>query len=203
MYIAVCTDLSLPQQMVQVAHAAQECGIYFSSPQPDSDFMAICQFANEAELLAEAAKHPRMRIIREPDLRGRATAIASPPLVGAERKPFRRWKLWGSTPESRNEARVHADVDAMERELNARIALQPRRLITRKLSHGEIAHSFVGAPHALTPGESPGLSAISSGSSAAERRGSNAQEVAGSNPAPMTNQHLDRRNGKEDVAHRG
>ena len=165
MYIGVCADLPLAQQLVQVAHAAQECGIYFSTPQLDSDFMVICTFANEAELLAEAAKHDRLRVIREPDLGGRATAIASPPLVGAERKPFRRWRMW--TP-----------------------------------SHGGIAHSFAGAPHASAPGEFPGPSAISKGSSEAERRSSNASEVAGSNPAPST-KHLDRRNGKEDFAHLG
>jgi len=95
-YIAVCADLSPQQQMVQVAHAAQECGLHLSTAAPDSDFIVVCSVPNEAALLAEAAKHEhaRIRVIREPDLGQRATAIASAPVVGKARKPFRHWKLW-------------------------------------------------------------------------------------------------------------
>jgi hypothetical protein len=95
-YIAVCADLSPQQQMVQVAHAAQECGLYLSTAAPDSDFIVICSVPDEAALLAEAARHDlaRIRVIREPDLGHRATAMASAPVIGKDRKPFRRWKLW-------------------------------------------------------------------------------------------------------------
>ncbi len=80
--------------MVQVAHAAQECGLYLSTAAPDSDFIVICSVPDEAALLAEAGRHERIRVIREPDLGHRATAIASAPVSGKNRKPFRHWKLW-------------------------------------------------------------------------------------------------------------
>lgn len=76
------------------------------------DNIVIAMVPNEAALLAELAKaraaHVPMRVITEPDLGGRATAITSCPVSGLSRKPFRRWRLW--TPPSQEERGVIATV---------------------------------------------------------------------------------------------
>lgn len=105
MYILVCTDLPLATQLVQVAHAAEECGLYLSAKTPEPNNIIICQTPDEASLRAELALHdPALtRLITECDLGSRATAFAHAPVSGAARKPFRGWKLW--TPSS-----SHAEV---------------------------------------------------------------------------------------------
>lgn len=104
----MCGDLSLPQQLVQVAHAAQESGLYLppDSPRTTPDNIIVCMTPDEQSLLAEAAKHDPsiFRLIREPDLQNRATAMATRPLSGLDRKPFRRWRLWNqAAPQSHEE----------------------------------------------------------------------------------------------------
>jgi hypothetical protein len=100
----VCSDLTPAQQIVQVAHAAQESGIYFTpdGPPETPDNIIVCSTPDEASLLAECAQHdPNIfKLIREPDLQNHATAMATMPLSGSDRKPFRRWRLWNQEASS-------------------------------------------------------------------------------------------------------
>ncbi len=176
----VCSDLSLPQQIVQVAHAAEECGIYWGTKDSEPNFMVICSCPDEASLLKEAARHPpgSLRIIREPDLRNRATAMTSAPLAGTDRKPFRRWRLWGSTPESRDQARVRASMDDLERELNRNIAARP----SRPIRSGDVARRDIGAPHASMGGANPSVPTTSAGLTSGDSPGSTPGACAISTP---------------------
>ncbi len=94
----VCEDLSLPQQVVQAVHAAHEAGRLLTDKGGLS--VAVCSVPNERKLhLAHARIEDsgiRAVLFREPDLGGRATAIATEPVNHETfRNTFRKYRLWG------------------------------------------------------------------------------------------------------------
>jgi hypothetical protein len=159
--------------MVQAGHAALESGLFLSpeGPPEEPDNLVICSTPDEASLLAEAAQHPpgSIRLIREPDLQNRATAMATTALSGRDRKPFRRWRLWNRgalgeylelTEQLIEERAVNPDgpISEHERWLQEILTdiwcrLTDKETIIAKdrwdqylISHGELAYSHGGAP---------------------------------------------------------
>lgn len=91
-------DLTLPQQMVQAAHAAHEAGIYLAKSKEDVSYLVLCTVPDE-EALRKAqykleARGIRTSLFIEPDLGDQATALASEPVSGRDRRPFSRYPLW-------------------------------------------------------------------------------------------------------------
>jgi hypothetical protein len=69
--------------------------MFYSDSALPPDNIVVCSTPNEASLMQEYRKGlGDFRLICEPDMNDRATAMASRPLVGQDRKPFRHWKLW-------------------------------------------------------------------------------------------------------------
>ncbi len=98
MYVLVRTDLPLAQQIVQAAHAAHEAGIHFGDKLVHPSSLVLIGVGSEAELRAEydrliAAGIP-LTLFIEPDMGDAATALASGPLTGGDRRLFKGHKLW-------------------------------------------------------------------------------------------------------------
>ena len=99
------TDLPPAHQIIQTAHAAQECGQHLSPPRDEPDFMCLLSVPDETALMVMAERirsaDIQLRLIREPDLADQATALATEPITGSRRKIFRGCTLW--TPASIHE----------------------------------------------------------------------------------------------------
>jgi hypothetical protein len=97
MYVLVRNDLSIPQQAVQASHAAIESARKHLKPGDEHPSVIICSIKNENKLLkcAEEFKAAGIdhTIFREPDIGNAATALASRPMIGKERKAFSRFQL--------------------------------------------------------------------------------------------------------------
>jgi peptidyl-tRNA hydrolase len=97
MYVLVRTDQSYGQIVVQTAHAAIEIARKYIPLGMDHPHLVICKANNIAELLAEKAiidkTGIRSTIFYEEDIGGLATALASEPVYGEQRKHFKRWRL--------------------------------------------------------------------------------------------------------------
>ena len=97
-YILVRKDLSLPQQMVQAAHAAYESGLSSLCQSDDIVSLVMCQCSNEQELERQAFYLRTLNLpfveFREPDIDNQLTAIATLPLDQSQRILLRHWKLW-------------------------------------------------------------------------------------------------------------
>ena len=95
MYIFVRTDLSIPQQIVQVGHAAEGAGRRFPCPGQTSN-MVLFGVDGEEELKKVAYKLSMhgidFQMFYEPDITSH-TALVTRPLFGEERKPLKRYKL--------------------------------------------------------------------------------------------------------------
>lgn len=87
----VRTDLPLPQQLVQAAHAAFEAGLQ-GLQVPN---LVLCSAQNEQELFKQIdylMRHNVSHIVfREPDIGNEVTAIAALPI---DRKCLKHWQLW-------------------------------------------------------------------------------------------------------------
>jgi len=95
-YALIRSDLTLPQQLVQTAHATHESGGQFGAPA--GCHLIVLVVANEAVLRAHrdrlvAAGIPLV-LFTEPDLGDAATALATGPLTQADRLHFRGMSLW-------------------------------------------------------------------------------------------------------------
>ena len=95
--MAVRTDLPTAQQIVQSVHAAYEAGIRFGDPNNIAS-VVVCSVPNEEELLRTKerldSREIRSYVFREPDIGGQATAIATEPIYGPQRKVLSRYPLW-------------------------------------------------------------------------------------------------------------
>lgn len=94
MYLFVRSDLSIPQQIVQTAHAVDEIGMRHKSD--GTNYMVLCD-ANDADHLTSIAEHLDMHKIDyemffEPDI-DQYTAIATQPLKGEQRIPLKKFRL--------------------------------------------------------------------------------------------------------------
>lgn len=95
MYIFVRKDISIPQQIVQAAHAVDELNKkHLHEP---GNYMVLCDAEDEASLLkvSEWLCHHDIKheMFYEPDLNS-YTAIATKPLRGAERQPLKKFKTY-------------------------------------------------------------------------------------------------------------
>jgi hypothetical protein len=97
MYILVRNDLSTPQKAVQTGHAILESTRNFIKSDDDHPSIILCTVKSEHKLLscAEELKEKGIdfQIFREPDIGHQATALASKPLIGKDRKAFSRFQL--------------------------------------------------------------------------------------------------------------
>lgn len=97
MYVLVRKDLSPRQQAVQSAHAAIESSRNFISKNDEHPSVIICSVKSEQKLLMCAEEFTQkgieFQMFREPDIGNQATALASRPLRGIERKAFARFQL--------------------------------------------------------------------------------------------------------------
>ena len=97
-YVLVRADLPTAQQLVQAVHAAYEAGKHLAGNSPDIDSTVICRIRDEQELLKAEAflryRGIRTVLFNEPDIGHEATALATEPLAGQQRKVLSRYKLW-------------------------------------------------------------------------------------------------------------
>lgn len=94
-YLFIRKDLSIPQQIVQTAHAVEMVTKRLSQNHPTCH-MVLFEVANEMDLdfisfdlQDQGVKH---EIFYEPDISQR-TAIATMPVFGSERNKFKQYKL--------------------------------------------------------------------------------------------------------------
>jgi hypothetical protein len=94
MYMFVREDLSVPQQIVQTAHAVDELNKVY--PHAPGNYMALCGVKSEDQLLKVSKYLSEHGVLHEmffePDIDS-YTAIATKPLVGDERTPLRKFAL--------------------------------------------------------------------------------------------------------------
>jgi peptidyl-tRNA hydrolase len=97
MYILIRNDLSNAQKAVQACHAAIESSRQFTKPTDEHPSVILCSVKNENKLLKCAKELEDLgiehTIFREPDIGNQATALASKPLIGKDRKAFSRFQL--------------------------------------------------------------------------------------------------------------
>lgn len=97
MYIFIREDLDHAYQIVQAAHATHQAGIRFGSTQLPTHFVLIGA-KNEMALEKIAMQLEELGIefemFFEPDHNTGFTAIATRPLYGDERKPFRKFNIY-------------------------------------------------------------------------------------------------------------
>lgn len=94
MYLFVRQDLSMPQQIVQAAHAVDELTI--RCPSEGENRMVLCGADNERMLKNIAlyldSEFIDYEMFHESDI-GEYTAIATKPLRGSERRAMRRFNI--------------------------------------------------------------------------------------------------------------
>ena len=94
-YLFIREDLSIPQQIVQTAHAVDELGKRIRNSD-NTNFMCLFGVDNEAALQKVAEYLDRngveFEMFYEPDV-DTFTAIATVPLVGDDRKIMKKFKL--------------------------------------------------------------------------------------------------------------
>jgi hypothetical protein len=94
-YLLVRVDLSIPQVVVQASHAAIEAARLFLSTSAEHPHLVLCRMPSEQRLLASADFLVRINIrfslFREPDRDGQATALATEPLHGEQRRLMNRF----------------------------------------------------------------------------------------------------------------
>lgn len=97
-YVLVRTDISLAQQLVQVAHAAAEAGRAFYRPEHGIASAIVLAVPGKAALLAAQAKlvarGVATELFHEPDFGIGDSALATEPLSDEQRKLLRSWPLW-------------------------------------------------------------------------------------------------------------
>lgn len=96
-YMFIRKDLSFPQQLVQLAHAACRAGYLFG----DHSHMVCFELNGERKLL-DAAIHLDnsgidYELFHEPDI-GEHTAICTKPVCGDVRQVMRKFKMYRQEP---------------------------------------------------------------------------------------------------------
>jgi len=95
-YVVVRTDLSLPQQLVQAAHAAHEAGLRAEPGAEPSSLIAL-QVPDKSALEAAYERYSTKVAcvpFYEPDDNQGLTAFATLPVDPEQRKYFSNLKLW-------------------------------------------------------------------------------------------------------------
>ena len=98
LYVLVRTDIDPAHQVVQAAHAAAEAGRQFYEPAHGIARLIVLAVRDAAQLQAARAflqwRGVESTVFFEPDFGMGHSALATRPLVAAERKLMRRWPLW-------------------------------------------------------------------------------------------------------------
>ncbi len=91
-------DLSIPQQLVQAAHAAHESGLHLCEDKSDINYLIALGVPDEERLTTFHKKLEdrgiKSILFREPDIGNEATALCTEPICGNGRKMFSRLPLW-------------------------------------------------------------------------------------------------------------
>lgn len=88
-YLFTMADLSIPQKIVQVAHAAAYIGNRFHA---DTN-VVLCEESNLEDIAAYLdSKGIEYELFFEPDVNA-FTSLATQPLKGSQRRPMRRFRL--------------------------------------------------------------------------------------------------------------
>lgn len=99
-YVLVRTDIALPQQLVQAAHAAAEAGrAYYRAEHGIASAVLLAVPDRESLLLASArlaARDVAHQVFFEPDNGMGESALATGPLQGAARRALAGYPLWGA-----------------------------------------------------------------------------------------------------------
>jgi hypothetical protein len=94
-YLFIRKDLSIPQQLVQIAHAAHQAGHKFGA----HSHMCVFEVAGEHKLLDAATfleeQDIPYQMFHETDI-GEHTAICTTPITGARRTPMRKFKMYSN-----------------------------------------------------------------------------------------------------------
>ena len=97
-FVMVRSDLTLPQQICQSAHAAYEAALHLTEPTNDIHHIVVCQIPSESRLLKAQynieQKGIRTVLFREPDLGNQATALATEPIAASDRRKLSKYQLW-------------------------------------------------------------------------------------------------------------
>lgn len=98
-YVFIREDLSIPQLIVQSSHAAWDAGSRFNKPHGTPHMVLIGvedqdQLKRTAEYLERHGIEYEM--FHEPDYDTGYTSIATMPLRGEDRKPLRKYRLFGT-----------------------------------------------------------------------------------------------------------
>ena len=98
MYAVVRKDLSLQQQIVQVAHATPEAGIYLAGPVKEPHYLIVCEVPNEEKLktLLDSTRQRGIDCVafNEPDMGNQMTAFATASLSMQQKKQLSSLRLW-------------------------------------------------------------------------------------------------------------
>lgn len=101
-YVAVRSDLTTAQKLVQAAHASQQSGAKFGCP--DNCHMVVFEVRDGSELdkFCETAhlSHIKYALFFEPDGDLGNTAACTEPILGDLKVRFRRFQLLGCEPVS-------------------------------------------------------------------------------------------------------
>jgi len=97
-YVAIRSDLTTAQQLVQAAHATQESGAQFGCP--EHCHMVVCE-VNGVEGLKKFCEvcgnaGIQYSLFYEPDYDLGYTAACTEPITGQARSHFRRFQLFGA-----------------------------------------------------------------------------------------------------------
>jgi hypothetical protein len=97
-YVAIRSDLTTAQQLVQAAHATQESGAQFGCP--EHCHMVVCE-VNGIEGLKKFCEvcgnaGIQYSLFYEPDYDLGYTSACTEPITGQERSHFRRFQLFGA-----------------------------------------------------------------------------------------------------------
>ena len=97
MYVLIRNDLSNAQRAVQACHAAIESSRKYLKDTDEHPSVILCSVKNESKILKYSDEFSKQGIdhvvFREPDIGNAATALASRPLVGKDRKAFAKFQL--------------------------------------------------------------------------------------------------------------
>lgn len=105
-YVVVRTDLSVPQQAVQAAHAVLEMHRFYNGCLREHPSIIILGVRNEEklkEVIMKLVRHGKIQFttFQEPDIGNQYTALATEPIYGADRQFFKNFKLIDGTSSSK------------------------------------------------------------------------------------------------------
>lgn len=108
-YVAVRSDLTPAQQLVQAAHATQESGAQFGCPEHCHMVVFEVNGVDGLQKFCEVCARAGIQhtLFYEPDYDLGYTAACTEPITGATRSHFRRFQLFGAQTQTQLDKRCH------------------------------------------------------------------------------------------------